>query len=77
MFPPCGQHSSESSEDSACGVFSNCGCPLGSVFIEEVELDTKSRDDIPALMIGLQTTYTSEATWTGLFGLPDEHILPA
>ena len=70
------EHSSESLEDSACGVSSNCSGPLMSVFIEEVELDTKSRDNIPALLIGLQAVYTSEETWAGLFDLLDEHILP-
>ena len=42
-----------------------------------IGLNAESRDDIPALLIGLQTIYTSEATWTDLFGLPDKRILPA
>ena len=77
MFPPCGRRSSESSEDSAYGVLSNCGGPLKSVLIEEIGLDAKSRDVIPAFLIGLQTIYSNEALRTDLFGLLDEHILPA
>ena len=42
----------EGSQDLACG---NCGGPLGSVLIEEIGFNTESRDDIPALLIGLQT----------------------
>ena len=71
------EHSSESLEDSACGVSSNCGGRLGSVVIEEIGLDTKSHDDIPAFVIGLWAIYTSEATRTELFDPLDEHILPA
>ena len=36
--------------------------PLGSVPIEDIELDVKSRDDIPAILIGLQAIYKDEAT---------------
>ena len=68
------EHSSESLEDSACGVSSNCIGRLGSVLIEEIGLDAKSHDDIPALLIGLQTIYTNDATRTELFCLLDEHI---
>ena len=64
----------EGSQDLACG---NCGGPLGSVLIEEIALDTKSSDDIPALLIGLQAIYTNDATRTELFCLLDEHITPA
>ena len=49
----------------------------GSVLIEEIELDTKSCDDIPALLIGLQAIYTSEAARTERMGILDKHILPA
>ena len=50
--------------------------PLGSVPIEDIKLDAKSRDDIPALLIGLQAIYRSKATREELFRLLDEHILP-
>ena len=49
--------------------------PAGSVPIEEIEMNTKSRDDIPALLIGLQEIYMNEATRTELSRLLDEHIL--
>ena len=49
--------------------------PAGSVPIEKIEMDTKSRDDIPALLIGLQEIYVNEATRTELCRLLDEHIL--
>ena len=32
----------------------------GEVCIEDIELDLKSRDDIPALLIGLQHLYSRE-----------------
>lgn len=49
--------------------------PAGSVPIEEIDLDRKSRDDIPALLIGLQEIYMNEETRTELSRLLDEHIL--
>ena len=35
--------------------------PLGSVPIADIELDAESRDDIPAILIGLQAIYRNEA----------------
>ena len=35
--------------------------PLGSVPIKDIELDAESRDDIPAILIGLQAVYRNEA----------------
>ena len=49
---------------------------LGEVRIEDIDLDLKSRDDIPALLIGLQHLYRDEAFRSRLFALMDEHILP-
>ena len=46
------------------------------VRIEDIELDIKSRDDIPALLIGLQYLYSQEALRDRLFTLMDERILP-
>ena len=39
--------------------------------IEKVEIDRKSRDDIPAILIGLQEIYRNEATRDRLFELLD------
>ena len=50
--------------------------PLGSVPIKDIELDAESRDDIPAILIGLQAVYRNEATREELFRLLDEHVLP-
>ena len=50
--------------------------PLGSILIEEIKLNAKSRDDIPTLLIGLQAIYKDEAPRDELFALLDEHILP-
>ena len=50
--------------------------PLGSVPIEDIKLNAKSRDDTPALLIGLQAVYRDEATRNELFALLDKHILP-
>ncbi len=49
---------------------------LGSIDIGAIELDAKSRDDIPALLIGLQAIYLDEATRRELFRLLEAHILP-
>ena len=43
--------------------------PLGSVPIEDIKLDVKSRDDIQAI-------YKDKATREELFRLPDAHVLP-
>ena len=50
--------------------------PLESVPIEEIELDATSRDDIPALLIGLQAIYRNKKTRAELFTLLEAHILP-
>ena len=49
---------------------------LGEVRIEDIELDNKSRDDIPALLFGLQYLYSQDALRDRLFSLMDEYILP-
>ena len=49
---------------------------LGSTDIGAIELDAKSRDDIPVLLIGLQAVYLDEGTRTELFRLLEAHILP-
>ena len=48
----------------------------GEVRIEDIELDIKCRDDVPALLIGLQYLYSQEALRDRLFALMDEYILP-
>ena len=48
----------------------------GEVRIEDIELDIKSRDNIPALLIGLQYLYSREALRDRLFALMDKYILP-
>ena len=50
--------------------------PLGSIPIEDIKLNAKSRDDTPALLIGLQAIYRDEVTRNELFALLDKHILP-
>ena len=49
---------------------------LGEVRIEDIKLDPKSRDDIPALLLGLQHLYGDAAFRSRLFALMDEYILP-
>ena len=49
---------------------------LGEVRIEDIELDLKSRDDIPALLLGLQHLQADAHFRSRLFALLDEHILP-
>ena len=49
---------------------------LGEIGIEDIWIDLKSRDDIPALLLGLQHLYADEETRTRLFALLEEQMLP-
>ena len=49
---------------------------LGQVPIEKIWINPKSRDDIPAVLKGLQHIWCDEALRERLFALLDEHILP-
>ena len=49
---------------------------LGEARIEDIKLDHKSRDDIPAVLLGLQHLYSHKQTREKLFSLLEEHILP-
>ena len=49
---------------------------LGSIRIEDIELDTKSRDDIPAVLLGLQAIYASADTREQLFKLLETKVVP-
>ena len=48
----------------------------GEVRIEDIKLNHKSRDDMLALLAGLQYLYSQEALRDRLFALMDEHFLP-
>ena len=48
---------------------------LGAVGIADIDLDLKSRDDIPAILLGLQHLYSNQETRTALFALLEESIL--
>ena len=50
--------------------------PLNEDPIEKVWINPKSRDDIPAVLKGLQHIWGDEALRARLFVLLDEHILP-
>ena len=41
----------------------------GEVRIEDIELDFKSRDDIPVILIGLQYLYSQKAVRDRIFAL--------
>jgi len=43
---------------------------IGEARIEDIEPAPKSRDDIPALLMGLQHLYRNEETREALFALP-------
>ena len=49
---------------------------LGQVPIEEIWTNPKSRDDIPAVLKGLQHIWSDEELRARLLALLDEHILP-
>ena len=48
----------------------------GEVRIEDIKLNHKSRDDMPALLIELKYLYSQETLRDRLFALLDEFILP-
>ena len=50
--------------------------PPGLLPIEDIRLNAKSRDDTPALPVGIQAVYKDEALRNELFALLDEQILP-
>ena len=49
---------------------------IGEARIEDIELNLKSRDDIPALPAGLQHLYGDPCLRSRLFALLEEHIAP-
>ena len=49
---------------------------LGSVGIEEIRLDPKSRDDIPAVLLGLQHLYADVDLRARLFALLEQELCP-
>lgn len=49
---------------------------LGSVDIGAIKLNAKSRDDIPAILIGLQAIWNDKAAREELFRLLDARVLP-
>ena len=49
---------------------------LGEVDIGDIEIDTRSRDDIPALLLGLQHPSKDKTLRSRLFALLERHILP-
>ena len=49
---------------------------LGQVPIEKIWINPKSRDDIPAVLKGLQNIWSDEKLRARLFALLDEHIVP-
>ena len=49
---------------------------LDSNDIGAIKLDAKSRDDVPALLIGLQAICMNEETRTEWFRLLDGHVFP-
>ena len=49
---------------------------IGQVPIDRIQIDPKSRDDIPAVLKGLQHVWCDKALRTRLFALLDEHVLP-
>ncbi len=49
---------------------------IGACQIADIRIDPKSRDDIPALLIGLQHLYTDESLRNRLFDLLEREVLP-
>ena len=49
---------------------------LGEVAIDKIQINPKSRDDIPAVLKGLQHIWCDKALREQVYALLDEHILP-
>ena len=49
---------------------------LGSIPIERIKIDLRSRDDIPAILLGLQLIWCDPEKQEKLFALLDRHIGP-
>ncbi len=49
---------------------------LGEVGIADIRINPKSRDDIPALLIGLQALYADAGLRDRLFAILEDQILP-
>ena len=49
---------------------------FGQVPVEKIWIDPKSRDDIPAVLKGLQHIWSDEELRARWFALLDEHVLP-
>ena len=76
-FPPQSAHCRQSSHDGhQLRQTRTPQLALGEARIEDIKLDHKSRDDIPAVLLGLQHLYSHEETREKLFSLLEEHILP-
>lgn len=54
----------------------NLQLELAGTAIEDIRFNLKSRDDIPAILIGLQHIYTNPQTREKLFSLFEEKFLP-
>ncbi len=48
---------------------------LGQTAIEEIDLDVRSRDDIPAILLGIQSLYRTKELRNKVLGLLDSRIL--
>ena len=48
----------------------------GSIGIEDIWLNPKSRDDIPTILLGLQHLYADAGLRARLFGLLEEELCP-
>ena len=48
----------------------------GEIRIEDIKLNRKSRDDVPALLFGLQYLYSQKALRDRLFAIMNEYIRP-
>ncbi len=48
---------------------------FGQVDIANIKIDPKSRDDIPAILIGLQTVYTTDGLRDCVFDILSE-VMP-
>jgi hypothetical protein len=49
---------------------------LGDLPIADIQLDTKSRDDIPQILRGLQYIYVNDELRNAVFALLEEHVQP-
>ena len=57
-------------------LFKNSQMKIGEVDIENIKLDKTSRDDVPRLLMGLQSVYLNKVLLKKISGIMMEEMIP-